>query len=350
MDFRVAKCPNCSGELQIPSHEDVVKCKYCGYDVIVDKLIKDTSQDSFEDIIQLALSAFEKKEYKEANKYLTQALKIKPKADDLLYMKGVCEQANQNDIEAVDCWKKALLINPNNENAKQELYSLRKRTLSFIDEIESQGLEKGRIYKLMDYIDKKSYIFEESFIEDKFKYYRSILQEKEQTQPITKEEYISYGALKEDQKAPDVVGAVKKKEDGSPKTRSANKWWLIVLPFLGFVIWFAFDYANRNTILITFGVGLGIVLIILVSGKVMQCPVCRKWWARKFTGKEEVGRQGGYKTITRQDIRRNAKGEEIGRTERQEQVHVIQVTHQNYYQCKYCHHSWTNLSTSEYEG
>jgi hypothetical protein len=153
-----------------------------------------------------------------------------------------------------------------------------------------------------------------------------------------------------DEPRPAVVAAKEKREKVFEKKKKAKKWWLIVLPFLGFAIWFAFDYANRRTIAIIFGICVVIVIIVLITGEEMRCPVCKKRWARSFKGKQEVGRQGGYRTVTRYDVRRNSKGEEIGRTEREEQVHVIQITYQNNYQCKYCQYSWTTLSTTEYEG
>lgn len=91
-------------------------------------------------------------------------------------------------------------------------------------------------------------------------------------------------------------------------------------------------------------------IIVLISGLVTICPNCNKWWGRKSEGRKELDRQDGYKTVIRYDIRRNSKGEEIGRTEREEQVHVTRVKYLNYWTCKNCRHNWTTISTSEYEG
>lgn len=97
-------------------------------------------------------------------------------------------------------------------------------------------------------------------------------------------------------------------------------------------------------------VGGVIGLIVLISGLVLQCPKCNKWWARESKGSDLLKSEGYYKTITREDIQRNSKGEEIGRTQRQEQVHMVCKTYRNYYQCKHCQHSWSTISTNEYEG
>lgn len=95
---------------------------------------------------------------------------------------------------------------------------------------------------------------------------------------------------------------------------------------------------------------IAVALIVIISGYVMACPSCSKWWARKSKSKSLIDSKGAYKTITRYDIRRDSTGKEIGRTERQEQVHVVRNTYQNQWQCKHCHHEWSTISTSEYEG
>jgi DNA-directed RNA polymerase subunit RPC12/RpoP len=40
MDFKPAKCPSCSGDLQVPANRDVVKCMYCGTDIVVREAIQ----------------------------------------------------------------------------------------------------------------------------------------------------------------------------------------------------------------------------------------------------------------------------------------------------------------------
>lgn len=40
MNFKPAICPSCSGNLQIPNNLKIVKCMYCGLDVIVQEAIQ----------------------------------------------------------------------------------------------------------------------------------------------------------------------------------------------------------------------------------------------------------------------------------------------------------------------
>ena len=93
-----------------------------------------------------------------------------------------------------------------------------------------------------------------------------------------------------------------------------------------------------------------IAVIILATGLSRRCPSCHKWWSRKLMRTEEIGREGGYKTVTRYDIQRDKDGNEIGRTERKEQVHVTKITYKNYYKCNKCGYAWSSISISEKEG
>lgn len=40
MKFIPAKCPSCGGELRVPEDMDVVKCMYCGSDVILHDFLR----------------------------------------------------------------------------------------------------------------------------------------------------------------------------------------------------------------------------------------------------------------------------------------------------------------------
>ncbi|MEK6647524.1 MAG: hypothetical protein AABY84_12715 [Candidatus Firestonebacteria bacterium] len=99
--------------------------------------------------------------------------------------------------------------------------------------------------------------------------------------------------------------------------------------------------------LITAGI---IMLAIFIFGVYTRCPVCKRLWARKSKGKEEVSKKGGYRLGIQYDIKRDANGKEISKVKKQELVHVIQATYQNYWQCKHCQRIWTTLSNSVYEG
>lgn len=93
-------------------------------------------------------------------------------------------------------------------------------------------------------------------------------------------------------------------------------------------------------------VGGVIGLIVLISGLVLQCPKCNKWWARESKGSELLNKEDFYKTVNVEQ--KNTKGEVISSWP--EQRHMVRETYRNYYQCKQCQHTWSNISTNEYEG
>lgn len=53
MKFIPAKCPSCSGDLQIPDDRDFVKCMYCGGDIKVREVIciKENKEDKINDLL-----------------------------------------------------------------------------------------------------------------------------------------------------------------------------------------------------------------------------------------------------------------------------------------------------------
>jgi hypothetical protein len=90
-----------------------------------------------------------------------------------------------------------------------------------------------------------------------------------------------------------------------------------------------------------------IAVAIVACGYTTRCPNCKKMFARKLTSRDELGREGKFKTVTRQDITRDASGKEVFRTQRQEQVHVTDIKYENHFTCKYCQHTWDAESVSE---
>ncbi len=81
-----------------------------------------------------------------------------------------------------------------------------------------------------------------------------------------------------------------------------------------------------------------------------MCPKCQRTWAKTYLGRRLIDRAGGYQTVTRYDEHKNAQGEVIGKTERKEQVHVVNESYLDFYQCKHCGHEWTGTSSRQYEG
>jgi len=85
-------------------------------------------------------------------------------------------------------------------------------------------------------------------------------------------------------------------------------------------------------------------------GYTKKCPSCSRLWAKKFEYRRLVNERGDYMTVVRRDSHRNSKGQEVGHTHRQEQVHVVHQTYVNHYTCSFCPHRWTGISTETFEG
>lgn len=89
MEFIAAKCPNCGGDLQLPDDKKQVKCKYCGFDIVVREAIN-KAQANFDNFLKLASSAQETGNYQESYDYFTKVLEFD--ADNYLahWGKGLC--------------------------------------------------------------------------------------------------------------------------------------------------------------------------------------------------------------------------------------------------------------------
>jgi tetratricopeptide (TPR) repeat protein len=75
MEFKAAICPNCGGELKLPDDKKVLKCMYCGKDIVVEEAIN-KAQPSLENYLILARTAKAAKNYKEAHDYYNKVLEI----------------------------------------------------------------------------------------------------------------------------------------------------------------------------------------------------------------------------------------------------------------------------------
>lgn len=77
MEFKAAICPNCGGDLRVPEDKKVLKCMYCGRDIVVEEAIN-KAQPSLENYLTLAKSAKDSKNYKEAYDYYNKVLELNP--------------------------------------------------------------------------------------------------------------------------------------------------------------------------------------------------------------------------------------------------------------------------------
>lgn len=78
MTFRAARCPSCSGELQVPDDRDVVKCMYCGGNVIVREAIQAAAGGNIQSWFILAETAASASNNQEAYNYYNRILEVDP--------------------------------------------------------------------------------------------------------------------------------------------------------------------------------------------------------------------------------------------------------------------------------
>ena len=88
MTFVAATCPACAGALQVPDDRDIVKCMYCGVDVVVRQAIKLISGD-VSNFMGLAAAAVAARNYAEAYGYYTKVLEIEPQNAEAWLGKGI---------------------------------------------------------------------------------------------------------------------------------------------------------------------------------------------------------------------------------------------------------------------
>lgn len=79
MEFIAAICPQCTGNLQLPSNKDVLKCMYCGVEIVVKEAAKLVqSQGNAGNYLKLAVVAEQAGNYVEAFSYYSKTLEIDP--------------------------------------------------------------------------------------------------------------------------------------------------------------------------------------------------------------------------------------------------------------------------------
>ena len=90
IEFIPANCPNCGGELRVPANSNVVKCMYCGHDVIIydPNTITIKKKVDIDKIITVANLALNANNYPEAIIYFNQILEEEPENRLALLGKG----------------------------------------------------------------------------------------------------------------------------------------------------------------------------------------------------------------------------------------------------------------------
>jgi len=89
MKFLAAKCPACSGELQVPEDKDFVKCMYCGVDVKVRDAIRISLDANVPNLLELANSSLKSGNNEEAYHYFNKILEFDIKNYDAWFGKAI---------------------------------------------------------------------------------------------------------------------------------------------------------------------------------------------------------------------------------------------------------------------
>ncbi|MHA1280412.1 MAG: CFI-box-CTERM domain-containing protein [Candidatus Helarchaeota archaeon] len=144
IEFVPAVCPKCGGELRVPNNTDVIKCMYCGADII----LRDASKQRIEHVVDiekymgLAERAVNAKNFEEAYRYATIVLEKQPVMREALLIKGFAA---------------GMLTSPNNSRVKEakEYFKLglskEKSELSEIDDYSNNTM----FNQLTDFKTKK---------------------------------------------------------------------------------------------------------------------------------------------------------------------------------------------------
>jgi tetratricopeptide (TPR) repeat protein len=88
MNFVAAVCPQCAGKLQVPDDRDVVKCMYCGVDVVVRQAVR-LLPGNTANLLELADSALTAGNHAEAIDYYNKVLENEPKSVRAWAGKGI---------------------------------------------------------------------------------------------------------------------------------------------------------------------------------------------------------------------------------------------------------------------
>ena len=88
MELKPAICPSCGADLKLPEDKKVLKCMYCGKDIIVHDAIEKAVGPIIGNYLSIAISAKNAGNYKEAYDYFTKVLELNPRSWEAWFGKG----------------------------------------------------------------------------------------------------------------------------------------------------------------------------------------------------------------------------------------------------------------------
>ncbi|HMD39617.1 MAG TPA: hypothetical protein VKH15_10060 [Candidatus Acidoferrum sp.] len=87
--FVAAKCPNCGGDLQVPTNRDSVKCMYCSGDVLLRRPGSAAPGGSVQNWMKLAHAALDAGNHEEVLSNTNKVLEVEPHNHDAWFLKGI---------------------------------------------------------------------------------------------------------------------------------------------------------------------------------------------------------------------------------------------------------------------
>lgn len=113
MKFVLAKCPSCSGDLQVPDDKDFIICMYCGSTIKVRDAIRISVESNLPNLIKLIEEAIKNQNYPETYEYCNRVLENDITNYLVWYYKGtvisrIAEPYNLRILETQSCFENAV--------------------------------------------------------------------------------------------------------------------------------------------------------------------------------------------------------------------------------------------------
>jgi len=115
VEFIPAKCPNCGGELRIPNDHHIIKCMYCGYDIVFHDPSVARNGINISNILRLAKVAEKGENFLDAYQGYSKVLENSPDNIDAWIGKGyaagmLSTTAKSRFDEAIACFQEAISL------------------------------------------------------------------------------------------------------------------------------------------------------------------------------------------------------------------------------------------------
>lgn len=150
IEFIPAVCPKCGGELRVPSDKDIVKCMYCGVDVVLN-ISKENNFDALK-MMDLATSSLQAGNSVQAFDYFSRILEQDPN-NGVVWLGKATATAMQSTFdsprfhEAIAYLKKGLQLLPTHPEVKetmvQNLTLILEKNLDLLDDFKHQHEDRA---------------------------------------------------------------------------------------------------------------------------------------------------------------------------------------------------------------